>query len=745
MFAYKKCLKKINNKMLKIYKIPVLVICIIFTYRSGNVFAATKETGISAFPESYQVYLKELNRKHPNWTFTALNTGINWYDAVLNEGPRVNLIRSAVPLSFSEVWKWKNSSGKYNVIEEGWVTASELAISYSMDPRRYLNEMQMFQFETLNYDSTTQNQDGVEKIFYGTLMYKNNISYVDTKGNSQTINKTYSKVVMEAASKYGVSPYHLASRIKQETGCDIQNNTSIKGTVAGYVGLYNYYNIGATGGSDPAVTGLAYARSMGWTDPEKAINGGAKFISEKYISVGQYTTYLQKFNVNDDASSALYTHQYMQNILAPANEAISTHNAYLNMGLLDIPFNFVIPVYNNMPDSPVDIYMQNPEEFVMDNTKVYTTVNLNIRSGAGTGNSTIITIPKNTVMTRIARGVQAGERWDKVRLDSGIEGYVFQSYIKEYSYIKVDSITLNKSLVQINPGDTEILTANILPSNAEYKEVYWESSDTSIATVSNDGIVTGVKEGTVVITATSEDQQKTATCVIEVVKKEPNILLDKEEYIVIKGKETSFNVRVDDSDINEYEAKISDENIAKVIDGKIHGLQQGETKIIVNILGTDIKKEAIVRVIDLGDKDIFIHESINVDGNILSKISPETTVYDIKSKIQTGYDISIKSIDNKELSDEDLVGTGTKVQIINGENNEVVYEYIVLIFGDVNSDSKINSGDLLRLVKHLNNTNVIHDETVLKAADVTDDLKINSGDLLKIVKYLNGLSDLGND
>jgi len=384
----------IRKEYLKKLKLLSISIFIILMCKTNKIIAATKATGISAFPNSYQVYLKALKRLHPNWTFTALNTGLNWNDVIRNEGPYIKLDRSAIQLSFAEVWKWRNSTGKYNVIETGWVTASEKAVAYTMDPRRYINEMQVFQFETLNYDSTTQNQEGVEKIFYGTLMYKNNIVYTNTNGNKQSINKTYSKVVMEAAAKYGISPYHLASRIKQETACDINNNTSIKGTVAGYVGLYNYYNIGATGGDNPAVTGLAYARVQGWTNPELAINGGAKYIAEKYINVGQYTTYLQKFNVNDDALYALYTHQYMQNILAPSKEAISTYNAYLKMGLLDIPFNFVIPVYNNMPNEPADIYTSNPNDFVLDSTKVYCTSNLNIRSAPGTDQSLILTSAK---------------------------------------------------------------------------------------------------------------------------------------------------------------------------------------------------------------------------------------------------------------------------------------------------------------------------------------------------------------
>ncbi len=733
-------LKRINTKVIKII---LVFFAITIIYITNNIFAATKVTGISAFPTSYQVYLKQLQKLHPNWSFTALNTGLNWNDVIRGEGPYIDLKRSAVPLSFAELWKWKNSSGNYNVIEEGWVTASEKAVSYSMDPRRYLNEMNIFQFETLNYDSSQQNQDGVEQIFYGTLMYKNNISYTDTSGNKQTINKTYSKVVMEAAAKYGVSPYHLASRIKQETGCDMQNNTSIKGNVAGYVGLYNYYNIGATGGDDPAISGLAYARSVGWTTPEKAILGGAQFLAEKYISVGQYTIYLQKFNVNDDASYALYTHQYMQNILAPASESVSVYNAYNDMGLIDIPFNFVIPVYNNMPESPADIYVQNPNDFVLDSTKVYTTVNLNVRSGPGTGNSTILTVPKGTVMTRIARGIQAGERWDKVKLSTGVEGYVFQSYIKDYAYTKVTGVTLNKTNIEINVGDEVTLIPNISPVSATYKEVYWSSNNNEIVTVSETGVVTGLNEGSAIVTVTTEEQLKTASCVINVRKRQPSISLDKTIYTVIKDKSSSFNITINDSDISEYDIVIDDENIAKIENGKILGISEGTTKITVNIRGTDIKKQATINVIELKEGEIQFDESVNVDGDVISNISLGTKVQNLKEMVQTTYMISIRNINNEELNEDALVTNGAKVQILNAEN-EIVYEYSVLIYGDVNLDGKINSGDLLSLVKHLNKSNVYNNQIVIKSADVNLDEKINSGDLLRIVKHLNGTATLGS-
>ena len=73
---------------------------------------------------------------------------------------------------------------------------------------------------------------------------------------------------------------------------------------------------------------------------------------------------------------------------------------------------------------------------------------------------------------------------------------------------------------------------------------------------------------------------------------------------------------------------------------------------------------------------------------------------------------------------------------------KLIYEYRTIIYGEVTGDGKINSGDLLRIVKHLNKSTTFDSKLMIKAADVNYDNKINSGDLLKIVKYLNGTVEL---
>ncbi|MBU3181845.1 Ig-like domain-containing protein [Clostridium psychrophilum] len=81
---------------------------------------------------------------------------------------------------------------------------------------------------------------------------------------------------------------------------------------------------------------------------------------------------------------------------------------------------------------------------------------------------------------------------------------------------KVASITLNKTIDNLIVGDIDALTSEITPTNAGNKDITWTSSDSAIATVDSIGKVTAVKAGTTIITATTVDGSKTATCNVTV-------------------------------------------------------------------------------------------------------------------------------------------------------------------------------------------------------------------------------------
>jgi len=80
---------------------------------------------------------------------------------------------------------------------------------------------------------------------------------------------------------------------------------------------------------------------------------------------------------------------------------------------------------------------------------------------------------------------------------------------------KVTSISLNKTSDTLTVGGTDTLTSTISPSNAANKAVRWTSSNVDVATVNN-GVVTAVSPGTAIITATTVDGSKTASCTITV-------------------------------------------------------------------------------------------------------------------------------------------------------------------------------------------------------------------------------------
>lgn len=195
----------------------------------------------------------------------------------------------------------------------------------------------------------------VPTVEYGPGMDASSITG-DNTGASTTApvpdGQTYSDIIMKAAAQSGVNPYVICAMILQEQGKGTSG--SISGKTSGYEGYYNFFNIGAyQAGSMSAVTrGLWYASQKGnygrpWNTIEKSIVGGSQYYGETYVSQGQDTFYLKKFNVQ---GSNLYKHQYMTNVEGAAGEGAKLARAYTD-DMKNQTLVFKIPVYNNMPET----------------------------------------------------------------------------------------------------------------------------------------------------------------------------------------------------------------------------------------------------------------------------------------------------------------------------------------------------------------------------------------------------------
>ena len=310
---------------------------------SGNFFEET----LSQFPESYYSGLWLMHCKHPSYRFRAYNTNVSFAEALKAEttGNRSLVSNGHYPQYVKE------GSPVYD--KPDWKAAKTEVVSYYLDPRNFFTDKRIFMFELLGFDESVHTKDGLKRIISGSFMDTDDFDYVTT--------------IYNAGRQAGVSPYCLAGRIIQEMGFS-GRSALCKGTVTGYEGYYNFYNIGSvstTKEGGATVLGAKYAKwgrepekeeiseaeaklLLPWNTKEKAITGGALWIASGYIDKGQNTLYFQKFDVLDDGT-VRYNHQYAQNIMMAYTEALRYYNSYDSINKTDSAFVFVIPVYSDMP------------------------------------------------------------------------------------------------------------------------------------------------------------------------------------------------------------------------------------------------------------------------------------------------------------------------------------------------------------------------------------------------------------
>ena len=346
MNNFKKFINKLkeNHKKIKLISMIILIIIIVCILIWLIVQESKKQKYVeydgenlneSKYP-GYKELIDELKQEHPNWTFTLFYTKLDWNEVIENEGHKDNITNplNLIPDSSEYPEDWQCQIDKDKRFDNGtWLCASDKAIKCQMDPRNILSDENIFQFKELNYVENAQTKEGLEEITKNTFLEGNSIS----------------EALIEAGKKANLDPYFIASRLIQEQGrkgATLSKGYEYNGTV-----VYNPFNIRATGNSSEEILKNAgkYAYEQGWDTLEKAIVGGVEFVKEDYINNGQNTLYLQKFDiVNQDEE--LYSNQYMQNLLAPESEASNMLEIYEASNTVDSNLNFIIPLYQNMPE-----------------------------------------------------------------------------------------------------------------------------------------------------------------------------------------------------------------------------------------------------------------------------------------------------------------------------------------------------------------------------------------------------------
>ena len=159
----------------------------------------------------------------------------------------------------------------------------------------------------------------------------------------------------------------------------------------------------------------------------------------------------------------------------------------------------------------------------------------------------------------------------------------------------VTGVTLDKTTLSLQEGDTGNLVATVAPSTATDKTVTFTSSDAAIATVDNTGKVTAVKAGNADITVTTKDGNKTAKCTLTVTAKQipvTGVTLDKSTLSLEVGATATLNATIAPSNAS-YKAvgfTSSDDTVATVDnDGLVTAVAPGTADITVESIADGSK------------------------------------------------------------------------------------------------------------------------------------------------------------
>ncbi len=262
--------------------------------------------------------------------------------------------------------------------------------------------------------------------------------------------------------------------------------------------------------------------------------------------------------------------------------------------------------------------------------------------------------------------------------------------------IEVTSVSLNKTSLTLEIGESETLTATVLPSNATDKSVTWTCSAQTVVTV-EDGKVTTIESGTATITATTSNG-KTASCMITVIEPAPEVI----EVTSVSLNKTSLTLEIGESEIltatvlpnNATDKSVtwtsSDQSVAIVANGEVTAVgsgiatitatvSNGKTAICRITVNAAIPEITQVEGATIAGTDIFMLVDYTTDSvALLNKVTVSSGSWDLYSDIlgQNRIPTKIAAGSNGKLQDGDNVF----YIMLENENGDLAEVYTLTIY-----------------------------------------------------------------
>lgn len=539
-------------------------------------------------------------------------------------------------------------------------------------------------------------------------------------------------------------------KIPYNTSFYISNTEAATGNGCSKAWYYVYYNgdYGYLCSNLVAIEGeLATSYNRPWTTPKKAIVGGAEIIGKNYISKGQSNSYLKKFNVNPKGYYSVFNHQYQANLRAPAGEAVTTYNSLNSNKLLDNAYDFLIPVYKNMPTQKYNY------------TGLYSGYEIPTTTETNDDFEKMIASFDNTYKPYLRYLHKKHPSWTFTPLitDLGFNEVFLNE--KPISSIEISSKYCEQKPYKVTESGWCIATDDatkyfIDPRNFLTEKYVFMFQNLSYNNLITEASVQSILNGTFMSGKSSLDNQTFASIFIEAgANSKANVspiylaslslqevgtdgslsttgeAFEYEGYSY-KGLYNFFNIGAYSSESSPVKAGLVYANGGRGVNNSVvvppedNEPNKTEDKKPLSSVELD---NLFIKILSLSKVDSY------VKGYQLG-----TTAKSIKNNVGSLANIVIKNSSGKVISDNDSIGTGYSIDISNSSGSKT---YTYALYGDLNGDGKINSADLLKLRQHLLGTSTLSGATKI-GASLTDDNVINSADLLKLRQYLLGTSEI---